>query len=77
MNWFKRHLVNSGVNGALGKVTNNHKTTILGAILAALQMSGVDWVKLSQGDLGEAGKAGAAAITALLGWLINKPEKTQ
>jgi len=54
-------------------MNNDRKTTLFGAILAALQACFIDYTKLLAFDLTEVGKALAAIITAVLGYYINKP----
>jgi len=73
VNWLKRRLVNREVKGMMKGMSNDHKSTVLGAVLAGLQLVNVDYVKLMQGDSAEIGKAVGAVVTALLGWYINKP----
>jgi len=53
-------------------MSNDKKTTILGAILAALIMTRVDWTKVFQGDPTNIGIVVGALVTALLGYYTNK-----
>lgn len=75
MNWLKRKLINRSVNRTMANMTNDRKSTIVGAILGALQLANVDYVKLTEGDLTEAGKSIAAVLTAILGYYINRKDK--
>jgi len=63
---------NAVIKNYLGKLSNDHKTTVLGIALGALQASQVDFVKLMGGDHTEIIKAAGAVFMAVLGYYINK-----
>jgi len=54
-------------------MSHDTKTTVLGAILAALMVSRVDWSKVFQGDPSNIGLLVGVLATALLGYYTNKP----
>lgn len=56
-------------------MTNDTKTTMLGAILGGLLAANVDYAKLLDGDPQAAGQLVGAAIAGLLGFYTNKVEK--
>ena len=71
-NWYiKRKL-----KGAYSKMSNDKKATLFGFILAGLQAAAINYGKLVELDPVEAGKLAGVVVTAVLGWLINRPEKT-
>ena len=55
-------------------MTNDGKATVIGAVLAALQATQIDYHKLITGDINELAKALSAGTVAVLGFYINKKE---
>jgi len=51
-------------------MTNDHKTTLLGAVLAAVMAIHLDWSTLTSGDPVAIGSLVGAIVTAVLGWWI-------
>lgn len=70
----RRWIFDRVVKGEVDRMSNDHKATILGAMLAALQAGNIDYPKLVSLDLTEVGKALAALVTAVLGYYINRKD---
>lgn len=54
--------------------SNDHKTTLLGAVAAGVLATQIDFSKLMLGDKTELSKAVGAVVLALLGYYTNKPD---
>jgi hypothetical protein len=69
-NWY----IHRKLKGAYKAMNNDGKTSILGVILAAIIALNVEYGKVFQLDPAECGKLAGAIITAILGYLVNKPD---
>lgn len=69
--WFLKRKV----KGAYMALNNDSKASILGVILAAIIALNVDYSAVFRLDPTECGKVIGAVSTAVLGYLVNKPEK--
>ena len=56
-------------------MNNDGKTSILGVILAAIIALNVNYTAVFHMDPTECGKLIGAVATAVLGYLVNKPDK--
>lgn len=56
-------------------MSRDRLTTLLGAVLAALAATNIDYVGLLSGDWRQVSTAIAVVIVAIFGYLTNKPDR--
>jgi hypothetical protein len=64
------------LKGAYKAMNNDGKASLLGVVLAAIIALNVNYTAVFHLDPAECGKLAGAVLTAVLGYYVNRPDKT-